>query len=72
MVPTCKSPWILWEITYNEGTQQFIFSYIYQNDYSEVASKKRRKAIASKFTISYQNKDFKKSNMYKVILSQVR
>ena len=48
------------------------FSYIHQNVYSEVPSKKRRKAIASKFTISYQNKDFKESNVYDVILSQIR
>ena len=49
-----------------------MFSYIHQNVYSEVPSKERRKAIASKFTISYQNKDFKKSNVYEVILSQIR
>ena len=55
-----------------EGIQRFIFSYIHQNVYSEVPSKERRKAIASKFTISYQNKDFKKSNVYEVILSQIR
>ena len=55
-----------------EGTQRFIFSYIHQNVYSEVPSKERRKAMASKFTISYQNKDFKKSNVNEVILSQIR
>ena len=54
-----------------EGTQPFIFSYIHQNFYSEVPSKERRKVIASKFTISYQNKDFKKSNVYEIILSQI-
>ena len=55
-----------------EGTQRFILFYIYLNVYSEVASKTRRKDIASKYTISYQNKDFKKSNVYEVILSQNR
>ena len=55
-----------------EGTQRFIFSYTHQNVYSEVPSKERRKAIASKFTISYQNKDFKKSILYSVVLSQIR
>ena len=48
------------------------FSYIHQNVYSEVPSKHRTKAIASKFIISYQNKDFKKSKVYEVILSQIR
>ena len=56
----------------NEGTQRFIFSYIHQNVYSEVPSKKHRKAFASKLKISYQNKDFTKSNVYDVILSQIR
>ena len=56
----------------NEGTQRFIFPYMHQNAYSEVPSKQRKKAIASKFRISYQNKDFKKSNVYEVILSQIR
>ena len=55
-----------------EGTQRFIFSYIHQNVYSEVPSKKHRKAFASKLKISYQNKDFTKSNVYDVILSQIR
>ena len=59
-------------LTFYEGTQRFIFSYIHQNVYSEVPSKQRRKGIASKFTISYQNKDFKKSNVYEVIRSQIR
>ena len=59
-------------IPLSEGTQRIIFSYIHQNVYSEVPSKERRKAIASKFTISYQNKDFKKSKAYEVILSQIR
>ena len=52
----------MWEL--DEGTQRFIFSYIQQNVYSEVASKQHRKATASKYTISYQNKDFNKSNVY--------
>ena len=56
----------------NEGTQRFIFSYIHQNVCSEVPSKKDRKAIASQFTISYRNKDFKKSTVFEVNLSQIR
>ena len=55
-----------------EGTQRFIFTYIHQNVYYEIPSKKRRKASASKLTISYQNKDFKKSNVYELIISQIR
>ena len=35
-----------------------------QNVNSEVASKKPIKATASKYTISYQNKEFNKSNVY--------
>ena len=49
----------------------YIFD-LHQNVYSEVASKKPRKAIASKYTISYQNKDFNKSYVCKVILSHIR
>ena len=45
---------------------------LHQNVYSEVASKKLRKAIAIKYTISYQNKDFNKSNVYKDVVSQIR
>ena len=57
---------------YSTRASRFIFSYNHQNVYSEVPSKKRRKAIASKFIISYQNKDFKKSNVYECVLSQIR
>ena len=50
-----------------------IYFFLYSsNVYSEVPSKERRKAIVSKFTISYQNKDFNKSNVYEVILSKTR
>ena len=59
-------------MNFDEGTQRFIISYIYENVYSEVPSKERRKALVSKFTISYQNKDFKKSNVYEVIFLQIR
>ena len=37
---------------------------MYQNVYSQVASKKPRKASTSKYAISYQNKYFKKSNVF--------
>ena len=46
--------------------------WIRQNIYSEVARKKPSKEIASKYTISYQNKDVKESNVYKDIPSQIR
>ena len=62
----------LWPQVIWRGHSTIYFSYIHQNVYSEVPSKKRRKAIASKITISYQNKDFKKSNVYEVIISQIR
>ena len=52
-----------------EGQSTIYFFDLDQNVYSEVASKKARKAIASKYTISYQNKDFNKSNVCKFILS---
>ena len=42
------------------------------NVYSEVVSKKPWNATASKYTISYQDKDFKKSIVHWVILSQIR
>ena len=54
-----------------EGTQRYKYSFIHQNVYSEVPSKKHKKAVASKFKISYQNKDFKKSYVYEVILSRI-
>ena len=56
---------------YIEGHSTIYFFDLHQNVYSEVASKKARKAIASNYTISYQNKDFNKSNVFKVILSQI-
>ena len=55
-----------------EGHSTINFFDLHQNVYSEVASKKARKAIASKYIISYQNKDFNKSNDCKVILSHIR
>ena len=57
---------------YNEGHSTIYVFDLHQNVYSEVASKKPREAIASKYTISYQNKDLNKSNLCKVILSQIR
>ena len=56
----------------DKGTQRFIVFYMHHNVYSEVPSKEHRTDIASKFTISYQNKDFKTSNVSVVILSQIR
>ena len=53
-----------------EGTRRFILFYMHQNVYCEVQSKELRNAFASKYTISYQNKDVKKSNVYEVIISQ--
>ena len=38
---------------------------MHQIVYSEVASKNPREATASRYTISYQKKDFKKSNVYR-------
>ena len=45
---------------------------LHENIYSDVASKKPSKATASKYTISYKNKYFKKSNLFQVILKQIR
>ena len=76
-----SKPWpqVVWSLVWSmgshpkdKGTQRFIFSYIHQNVYSEVPSKEHRKVVASKFSISYQNEDLKKSNVYEVILSQIR
>ena len=55
-----------------EGHSTIYFFDLHQNVYSEVASKKARKSFASKYTISYQNKDFNKSNVCNIILSQIR
>ena len=51
-----------------EGHSTIYLFDLHHNVYSEVASKKPRKAI----TISYQNEDFNKSSFGRVILSQFR
>ena len=45
------------------------YADLHQHVYSEVESKKPRRANVSKYTISYQNTDFEKSNVYDIILS---
>ena len=62
----------VWKKLLYEGHSTIYFFDLYQTFPSEVASKKPRKALASKYTISHQNKDFNKSNACKVILPHIR
>ena len=51
------------------GTQRFAFLIYIKMFILKLQARKPEKLIASKYTISYQNKDFNKSNVIKVILS---
>ena len=53
------------------GTQRFTFLICFKMFILKLQAKKTRKAIASKYTISYKNKNFNKSNVCKVILSYI-